>query len=126
MLNFVFTDNASTTLVEEVVLRRGSDYATEMITVAPGTGDLFADAESLLDDGHQPLTLTDGAKMARVYLTNRDGDLLTILHQHQDNSPMEFGAGTKLECRLTAEVMSLMVEKILDLEARVTSLQGSV
>lgn len=93
----LYTNNASSLLVEDLLV------AAATINLAPGEGDQFplpdpGDAESF-----SMLTLEDvGGNYEIVKMTERSGDILTVIRGEEGTSPAGFATGSRCEARLTA------------------------
>lgn len=104
MSKTLYTNNATTTLAASAVAE-----ATSSLTVATGTGSRFATPSSDNDEW-QALTLTDGASIEIVHLTGRTGDVLTVTRGMEGTTALDWSIGAVLEGRITASMMSRLVQ----------------
>lgn len=119
-MQFVFSDNAKTTLAAELLDSTADDT---VITVAAGTGGLFATPDTnSANDQAQPLTITDGTNTEMVYLKSREGDDLTIRRRYHGYNTFAFAAGAKVEARLTAYAMNEAFGMLIYLQQQIDAL----
>lgn len=93
----LYANNASSLLISDLLV------ADTTITVAPGEGDQFPLPDAGDATSFSMMTLEDvGGNIEIVKMTERSGDILTIVRAQEDTAPAGFGIGSRVECRLTA------------------------
>lgn len=93
----LFTNNGSSLLVEDLLV------ADTTVNLAPGEGDQFPLPDPGDDDSFAMLTLEDvGGNFEVVKMTERSGDILTIVRGQESTVPSGFATGSRIESRLTA------------------------
>jgi hypothetical protein len=93
----LFANNASALLPAAVA----ADDVT--ITLAPGEGERFPQPTEGDVNSFAILTLEDqNAAIEIVRMTERDGDLLTIVRGQEGTTPLGFAEGDRIELRMTA------------------------
>ena len=93
----IYANNASSLLIADLLV------ADTTITLAPGEGDQFPLPDAGDDLSFTMCTLEDvGGNIEIVKMTERSGDILTIVRAQEDTAPAGFGIGSRVECRLTA------------------------
>ena len=93
----LYANNASALLIEDLLV---SDTT---VTLAPGEGDAFPLPDAGDDTSFALLTLEDvGGNIEIVKMTERSGDILTIVRAQESTIPSGFATGSRIEARLTA------------------------
>ena len=92
-----FTNNASSTLADPI------GTTTTTITVQTGEGDRFPNVSGATD--FAMVTLEDATANYEICrMTDRSGDVLTVVRAQENTLARAFAAGDRIECRLTAGV----------------------
>jgi len=93
----LFANNASALLVEDLLV---SDTT---VNLAPGDGNRFPLPDAGDPTSFAMLTLEDvNGNIEIVQMTERSGDILTIVRGQETTTPAGFGIGSRIEARLTA------------------------
>lgn len=93
----LYSNNASSLLISDLLV------ADTTITLAPGEGDQFPLPDAGDDESFSMLTLEDvGGNIEIVKMTERSGDILTIVRGEEATVPSGFATGSRVEARLTA------------------------
>jgi hypothetical protein len=93
----LYANNASALLISDLLV------ADTTITLAPGAGDQFPLPDAGDPDSFSMLTLEDvGGNIEIVQMTERSGDILTIVRGQESTTPAGFATGSRVEARLTA------------------------
>lgn len=102
-MRHLFSNNAATTISGAI-----TDSATS-ITLATGTGALFASPDAL-DDELQVATLVDGPAVEIVRITARSGDTLTVERGQEGTDAVAWASGAKIEARITAGMLGRLLQ----------------
>lgn len=97
-MRHMFSNNAATTLDGAI-----TDSATS-ITLATGTGALFASPDAL-DSEVQMATLVAGADIEIVRITARAADVLTVERGREGTTAIAWADGSRIEARITADML---------------------
>lgn len=95
-----FANNASSVIAASILA------ADTVIQVSAGSGALFPAAATGAGDTF-PLTLVDATGNREIVLaTSRTGDLITVQRGQENTAPRAFGAGSRVDLRLTAKSLN--------------------
>lgn len=100
----LFTNNAQTTVVGAIGL---TDTA---LTVAAGLGSLFSAPNFSGADEYQMLTLSNASATEIVQLTNRVGDVLTVVRAREGTTALSWAAGSTISARITAGMLQGLIQ----------------
>ncbi len=100
----VFANNAGSELALDI------SAEDTVITVVTGEGDIFPDLESGNDVYFHATLVGSGGSIEIVKVTERVGDVLTVVRGKEGTIPQSFAAGDVIELRLTAENLSAFLQ----------------
>ena len=101
-MNFVFTNNASTTLAADI------DSVATVIELAAGTGDRFPDPTMYTEQFALTLKNQQTDEVEIVYCTERNGDTLNVVRAQEGTVALSFSAGDVAAHQITAGVLEFL------------------
>ena len=102
MPKFLFTNRASATLASAITPTSTS------LTLASGQGSLFPNPGA--DEAFHATLVDAFGNSEIVRCTARSGDVLTVVRGVENTTPRTFAAGSRVELRLTAEMVNSFVQ----------------